>query len=669
MSDNPIHILLVEDEAAHAELITRSFDKQNGKFKIHITRTIAEAQIHLAENNPSLIVTDWRLPDGEGTSLIEVIDDYPVIPVIVMTSHGNERVAVNAIKNGALDYVVKSDIALTEMHITVERALRQWDHLTRRKQAEKELRQRVLELESVNRISTAMRAAETVGEMIPRLLDEILAVLGLDTGIIWLYDSSTNCLDRVYSRSAFTMRNMAPILPNAGIVGSTFSGGEPYYSQEIASDPLSTTEQCRQFPPGWCGVFVPIHTASEVVGIILVAAQLPREIRKGEIHLLSTLADIAGNAIHRTRLYEQTQRSLDRLASLRAIDQAITSNNELDLTLSILLGYAKSQLGADAVGILRLDPVTNTLTYSNGQGFGSIFRPPSPIRVGEGYAGMAVLERRPIFISDLDETGTAAVTGRVELATTEMFQSYHVIPLFTKGVVRGVLETFHRTRFNPDEEWKDYFESLASQAAIAIDNAELFNSLQKSNLDLIVAYDATIEGWSRALDLRDRETEGHTQRVANMAIKLAKAMGVAEDKLLHVRRGALLHDIGKMGIPDQILFKTGPLDEKEWEIMRKHPVLAYDMLSPIKYLAPALDIPYCHHEKWDGTGYPRGLAGEHIPLAARIFAIADVWDALTSVRPYRDAWSKEKTHAYILEHSGTHFDPNIVDVFSTLEIT
>lgn len=668
MSNNPIHILLVEDEAAHAELITRSFDKQNGKFNIKLARSISEAREYLKDHRPSLIISDWRLPDGEGTSLIEVKDDYPTIPVIIMTSHGNERVAVDAIKNGALDYVVKSDVALSEMHHTTERTLREWDHLTHRRRAENELHQRVLELESVNRISAAMRTAETVDEMIPRLLDEILAVLNLNTGIIWLYDSNMGCLNRIFSRSSFPITDIGSIPPNTGIVGTTFSNGKTYYSQEIVSDPLSTTEQCRQFPPGWCGVFVPIHTSTDVVGIILVAAQLPREIRKDESHLLSTLADIAGNAIHRTRLYEQTQRSLDRLASLRAIDQAITSNNELDLTLNILLGYAKNQLGADAVGILRLDPITNMLKYSNGQGFGSMFRPPSPIRVGDGYAGIAVLERRPIYTSDLDKTGTAFVTGRIELATVEMFQSYHVIPLFSKGIVKGVLETFHRAKFDPDEEWKDYFESLAGQAAIAIDNSELFNSLQKSNLDLSVAYDATIEGWSRALDLRDRETEGHTQRVATMALELAKAMGVEGDKLLHMRRGALLHDIGKMGIPDQILFKRGPLDINEWAIMRKHPVFAYDMLSPIKYLTPALEIPYCHHEKWDGTGYPRGLAREQIPLAARVFAVADVWDALTSERPYRNAWPKEKTHAYILKNSGTHFDPQIVEVFSTMAI-
>jgi putative two-component system response regulator len=188
-------------------------------------------------------------------------------------------------------------------------------------------------------------------------------------------------------------------------------------------------------------------------------------------------------------------------------------------------------------------------------------------------------------------------------------------------------------------------------------------SLEKANAELIAAYDATILGWSRAMDLRDRETEGHSQRVAEQTSQLAQAMGLSDLELLHVRRGSLLHDLGKLGVPDSILLKPDKLTEEEWNIMRQHPQLAYDMLSSIDYLRPALDIPYCHHEKWDGSGYPNKLKGEHIPLAARIFAIVDVWDALTSERPYRPAWSKEEARAYIQEQSGKHFEPHIVDLF------
>jgi putative nucleotidyltransferase with HDIG domain len=198
---------------------------------------------------------------------------------------------------------------------------------------------------------------------------------------------------------------------------------------------------------------------------------------------------------------------------------------------------------------------------------------------------------------------------------------------------------------------------------VAVDNAALFDELQRANADLRMAYDTTLEGWSRALDLRDRDTEGHTRRVAELTVRLARAVGVREADLVHIWRGALLHDIGKIGIPDSILHKPGPLTDEEWEVMRRHPVYAYELLSPIEFLRPALEIPYSHHERWDGTGYPRGLRGEQIPLSARIFAVVDVYDALTSERPYRSAWPPGRALAYIREQAGTQFDPRVVEAF------
>ena len=229
--------------------------------------------------------------------------------------------------------------------------------------------------------------------------------------------------------------------------------------------------------------------------------------------------------------------------------------------------------------------------------------------------------------------------------------------------MKGVMESFHRTHFRPDAEWLDFFETLGGQAAIAIDSAMLFDDLQRSNMELTLAYDSTLEGWSKALDMRDRDTEGHTRRVTEMTGRLALEFDFKDADHVHLRRGAILHDIGKMGIPDTILLKEGPLSDDEWKIMRQHPNLAMSMLSDIAYLRPALDIPHCHHEKWDGDGYPRGLKGEHIPLAARIFAVVDVFDALTSDRPYLRAWSVEQALEHIQSESGTHFDPKVVSVF------
>jgi len=188
-------------------------------------------------------------------------------------------------------------------------------------------------------------------------------------------------------------------------------------------------------------------------------------------------------------------------------------------------------------------------------------------------------------------------------------------------------------------------------------------NLEVAHEKLLSAYDATIEGWSHAMDLRDKETEGHTLRVTELSEKLGRIMGISEDELVYMRRGALLHDIGKLGVPDSILLKPAKLTNEEWVIMHQHPKYAYDMIQPIEYLRPALDIPFCHHEKWDGSGYPRGLKENDIPLTARIFAIIDVWDALTSDRPYREAWAKEKVLAYIKDQSGKHFDPYVVEQF------
>lgn len=188
-------------------------------------------------------------------------------------------------------------------------------------------------------------------------------------------------------------------------------------------------------------------------------------------------------------------------------------------------------------------------------------------------------------------------------------------------------------------------------------------NLEVTHHQLLLAYDKTIAGWSHAMDLRDKETEGHSQRVTEMTVRMAQLVGIADDELLQIRRGALLHDIGKLGVPDAILLKTEALNDEEWKLMRQHPQMAYDMLYPIEYLRPAVDIPYYHHEKWDGSGYPHGLKGEAIPLAARLFSIVDVWDAITSDRPYRAAWSFDKALAYLQEQSGKHFEPEMVKLF------
>jgi HD-GYP domain-containing protein (c-di-GMP phosphodiesterase class II) len=250
-----------------------------------------------------------------------------------------------------------------------------------------------------------------------------------------------------------------------------------------------------------------------------------------------------------------------------------------------------------------------------------------------------------------------------EMNQHEGFVSYRGLPVIAKGEVKGVLEIYHRSALPTNIEWNDLFHLLAGQAAIAMDNAMLFNNLEHVNAELQIAYDATIEGWSQALDLWDSNSSDHIHQMVETTITLAHKMGIPESDLPNIRRGVLLHDVGKMGTPDQILLKPGALNEEEWKLIRQHPTNAYNLLSKIAYLRSALDIPYCHHEKWDGSGYPRGLKEEQIPLAARIFAVVDVSDALAHERPYREAWPEEKIIAYLKEQSRKQFDPRVVEAY------
>jgi len=239
-------------------------------------------------------------------------------------------------------------------------------------------------------------------------------------------------------------------------------------------------------------------------------------------------------------------------------------------------------------------------------------------------------------------------------------------PVRDKGVVIGFLNLDSTTPNFFTQQHANLLQAFADQAGVAIQNARLLSELQNSHDDLLIAYDTTLQGLAKALALRDNETQGHSVRVTDMTMRLSKRMGLAEPALTHIRYGALLHDIGKIAIPDSILYKNGPLSEQEWEVMRLHPTYAQQLLATIPYLKDSMDIPLYHHERWDGSGYPFGLRGEQIPLAARIFCVIDVWDGLRSERPYHPAWPEAQVREYLLQNSGSHFDPEIVQSFLKL---
>ncbi|MCC6499098.1 MAG: GAF domain-containing protein [Anaerolineales bacterium] len=378
----------------------------------------------------------------------------------------------------------------------------------------------------------------------------------------------------------------------------------------------------------------------------------------------SQLVLVAREITDHKRLESKLGQQVRRLAALRSIDLAIASGLDLKLLLSILLDQVANLLHVDAGSIWLVNPETNQLAFSSGMGFNTNAVQSARLRLGEGLAGQVALERKSMIIPDLrlNIAGSAYPPHFAD----EQFLAYYGLPLVAKGKTLGVFEIYNRAPLRLDADWVEFLNVLSGQAAIAIDNAILFQDLQRSNVELSLAYDATIEGWARTLDLRDRGAKGHTSRVVDITTQLALSMGVEKDSLIHVRRGAILHDIGKVAIPDEILFKPGPLTDAEWQIMQQHPTLAVNLLAPISYLAPALDIPRWHHERWDGSGYPERLRGEQIPFAARLFAIADVYDALVSDRPYRKAWSQTDAIQYIESQSGKQFDPRVVVEFMKL---
>lgn len=507
-----------------------------------------------------------------------------------------------------------------------------------------ERKQRERELQAIAAVTSALRGVPTRGSMLEVIVDQTMIFLQSEDAALIMSVPGSNAIVVDVARGHW-----------AGAVGKRFAQAEM-----IEDGGASCFSPLKPDPPAVA--CAPLIASGHTIGSLWVGRSTG--FRNVELRILTAIGDIAATAIHRASLYEQTECRLQELTTLHAIDMAISSTLDMSAMLNVFLDLVVNHLPVDGAAILLYHRHLHVLTYAAGRGEDGLAMDGSRYRLGEGQAGKAVLERQIVSLTRGDDGLWRSEPDYVLYARlNKPFPLTYAVPLIARGEIKGALQLFHRKSPDLDSEWPNFLEALAAHTAIAMDNIQLVQDLQRSRDELTLTYDATLEGWARALDLRDRETEGHSQRVTEMTVQLAQAVGMSDADLVHVRRGALLHDIGKIGIPDAILLKPGPLTDKEQATMRKHPEYAYTMLAPITYLRPALDIPYCHHERWDGTGYPRGLKGDEIPLSARIFAVIDVWDALSSDRPYRKAWPRDEVCAYIREHAGTHFDPQVVDAF------
>lgn len=706
-NDNPIKILVAEDSPTQAEQICASLEKRG--YRVLLARDGNEALEKASKEPPTLIISDVLMPGLNGYELCRRVKSDVNLrdtPVMLLTSLSDPADVIHGLECGADNFLVKpyneqylgsriafmlanrnvrdSDSARMGVEIvfggtkyfitsdrlqilnlllsTYETAVQKNEELAT---AQNELRELADSLEE----RVQQRTIELQAEIIERRRTEAALI------------ESNQALVTSQNAEIATKKQLERLLNASPAMIYSRAPGPPYnvtFVSDNVADRLGYEPLLLLNNEFWNSRIHPDDKEDVVDSVARLQRGEPLTLlyrfrRADEVYCwlrdeLTLLCDEAGNpseiagfwmdVTKQHQAEESVRRQLLRLSSLRTIDAAITGGLDLRVTLSLFLEQVAGQLGVEAANVFIMNPVQQRLQLVATHGFDSRRTP--EISLGEGLPGRAALQKLTLHSVEAESTAVS----RNEQALLGVLEKVHyATPLTIKGEVKGVLEVYSSQYLNIDQEWIDFYETLATQGAIAIDSAQMFDGLRQANLELTMAYEATLQGWVQALDLRDRETEHHTKRVTEITLRLASALGIPEHEGEHMRRGALLHDIGKMGIPDEILHKPGPLTEDEWTIMKRHPEYARGFLSEILYLRPALDIPYRHHEKWDGTGYPSGLRGEEIPLAARVFAIADVWDALTSDRPYRAAWPTQQVRQHIQEQAGKHFDPDLVKLF------
>jgi PAS domain S-box-containing protein len=429
----------------------------------------------------------------------------------------------------------------------------------------------------------------------------------------------------------------------------------PIIIPDVQADGRFTKLKGAEYIRGWMGV--PMIAEDNLIGYLNLDSDEVDFYNEAQADVVQIFANQAATAIQNAHRFRSETKRRNEAENLQVAATVLTSSLDVEEVLQTILIALKEVTPYDSTSVLLLE--------------GDQVR----IRAAKGILdpGLALDQLFPAnnpLLREIQKSGKSIIVEDAQKdirfdnwPATDQVHGWLGIPLITRGQIIGyiTLESCKVGAFNDNDA--KLAQTFAHQAAVAIDNANLFTRLQETNEALSRAYDTTLEGWGKALELRDKETQGHTVRVTELTLKLAQQMGIHEPELTQMRRGVQVHDIGKMGVPDRILHKKDPLTKKEWAAMHQHPRYAFDLLYPITYLRPALDIAYCHHERWDGSGYPRNLKGEDIPLTARIFSVVDVWDALTSDRSYRKKWPRKKVINHLRNESGKHFDPHVVEVF------
>jgi PAS domain S-box-containing protein len=624
--------LLVEDSEDDALLVLRELRREG--YDVTHTRVDTREGMLAALEEPGweIILSDFAMPKFNGLGALEVYKEKGLdIPFIVISGTIGEATAVAMMKAGAHDYLMKD--SLTRLAPAIERELRETQVRRKRRQTETELR----DSEALFR---------TIVETAPCML------LIFNPNIPVNLYASPNCFEYTgYSQDEII--NHFPWWVHEDdseaakrVLNISFEEGKIVHNFEYKG-----VKKNREI---WYASVSqkPYHDEKgNVIGIVSQTIDISEKVKaENELRKLNRALMVT------TECNQSVVRATDEKALLKRVCEIITDTG----------GYNLAWIGFLSPGT---DEIQQVVYHGIDERIGEIFQGSGgKYCLLSGPVSQAVELLTPIIITDIlaDERWAECHEDARRVSLGSMI----ALPLVFEKTVFGGLAIFANKADFFDEDEVTLLKEMADDLAYGIHSlrvrAEARISalmLEQSNAELALAYDATLEGWSHALELRERETAGHSQRVVSLTLGLSKLLGIMDEDLVHIRRGALLHDIGKMGIPDSILLKPGKLTDEEWIVMRQHPMYAYQLLASIPYLLPAMDIPYYHHERWDGSGYPRGLIGKEIPLAARIFTVVDVWDALTSDRPYRPAWPAADAYNYLRAQSGKQFDSTVVEAF------
>ena len=727
---NFFRILIVEDNLDDAYLVLHTLRKNFPNAECTHVAGKAELAASLDANlRPDIILSDWSLPQFNGLAALETIRAKGIdSPFIIVSGKIGEEAAINAIRQGVYDYVLKDNLA--RLPTAIQHAL---EYRENEKKAKIDSALIALQAAALRVAPTAIVVLDPSGvvEWVNQAFEELTGFSNLD---VLGFDAEKFCIasdylplesirndpaarkeyycDGMESRKDGSLyieeRRICPVLDPDGalshivIIKKDVTAIEQKKKELELDIIFSNILQQSKSPEGICantisllkeqfpeatpmlclytdgtvkikklfgerlpeeednpGFRYEIKIGAESVALFRISCESksPLDLNK----IFRQLANQLENALQRMIAQQKISAQIRNISFLKLISRTINTAMDFETVVGSLLKQILKFLDSDAVALYLNDKEGGNLVCRAHCGFNTILIEDTHIKYGQPYVGVAAEEQRIISVSrfnDIDPEGRFA-----ELLSVEGFLSQHCAPIIIGGKTTGVLEVFQRKVFAPSSEWLILFDAIASQTGLAVDYNTIYADLQKAYLDLEISYEATIEGWSSAMDFRDQETEGHSKRVASLAISLASRLNIPEEEINQISRGALLHDVGKIGIPDSILKKEGPLNDSEWVLMKQHPLIAKEMLSRIPYLSESLAIPVYHHEKWDGSGYPEGLSGESIPLPARLFSVIDVFDALTSDRPYRAAWSKAKTLRYIHDQAGKQFDPAIVAAF------